>query len=120
MAWPFSLYPFDDGEDMTPTSTDTRYCYSATCTWHGSIYEVVKGYEGLPGCPHCGSVLYEYKSREEWKEQAKKFAEQFKEDSLRHIYPLWLESLRRGHCIPLKNWDWRKSLMEFMKNEPQR
>ncbi len=65
---------------------DTRYCYSATCSWHGPITEVgkTKPIEGvlvkagnriippisLPCCPFCGSMLFEMPTQKEWDEGA--------------------------------------------------
>lgn len=44
---------------------DPRLCYGATCTWFGSIHET--GKRGvLPCCPHCGGVLFQMPSEEEW------------------------------------------------------
>jgi hypothetical protein len=108
---------------MSEKLKDTRYVYSRHCTWHGPIQEValipydyvVNGKQlSLPGCPHCGSTLMEYDSRAKWDSQAAKFAE--KENQPR--YAEWLESLRVGHCIPVKDWDWRKSLADFLETHP--
>lgn len=47
--------------------SDTRYVYSAGCTWNESISEVAKtGAGGLPCCPHCGSVLFELPNEAKW------------------------------------------------------
>lgn len=45
--------------------TDPRIVVGAGCSWWGSIREV-KTNHGLPCCPHCGSVLYEFDSIEAW------------------------------------------------------
>lgn len=88
---------------------DTRYVYGATCTWHGPIQEI-KTRSGLPACPHCGGLLMEYASRAEWDVPGKKFAE---ERGLKY-YMGWLESLRVGHCLPLRGWDWEASYNTFV------
>lgn len=44
---------------------DARIVCGANCTWWGIIYDIAKR-GGLPCCPHCGSMLYEYPSMTEW------------------------------------------------------
>lgn len=49
--------------------TDTRIAFGAFCTWWGPIQEVAKGEEmgrKIPGCPHCGGLLYEDPDRAAW------------------------------------------------------
>lgn len=65
-------------------SLDTRYVFGMTCTWHGSIQDASYCFASatiesadpdaveetpamLPCCPHCGSMLMEVASEEEWK-----------------------------------------------------
>lgn len=55
--------------------SDTRYCYSTSCSWHGPIKAVGKipsdkGFN-LPCCPFCSSTLFEIPSKEEWDTGAK-------------------------------------------------
>ena len=45
---------------------DKRFCYSATCTWFGSIYETKQLETGIPCCPHCRGVLFELPQEKEW------------------------------------------------------
>src|SRR4051812_41225476 len=100
---------------------DERYVYGACCTWHGSIHEVktvggpvtVNGREfkaEIPGCPHCGGPLMEYKNRKEWDDQATKFMADHPELPL---YREWMAKMHTGPCIPLKDWDWREAYAEF-------
>lgn len=45
---------------------DTRIVSGARCTWWDSIDKAGKTSSGLPGCPHCGSPLFETSSIEAW------------------------------------------------------
>ncbi len=88
-------------------SEDARYCYSVGCTWHGPIDAVgstdseklkipglPKGYS-LPCCPHCGSVLFETESEQEWKDAVKAA-----EDGGAVNYVAFIEWLRDcGRCF---------------------
>lgn len=49
-----------------PGGGDARLAYGATCTWFGSIHETKSTSGGLPGCPHCGGVLFEMAHEGEW------------------------------------------------------
>lgn len=51
-------------------SADTRYVYSARCTWNGPIQAVGKLPSGLPCCPQCRSPLFELPSELEWTKAA--------------------------------------------------
>ena len=79
--------------------TDTRFCYGASCTWYGPITEVsdtsrhpAHTYgrspvalppnenaanatlaDGLPCCPICGGMLYEFESPAPWWDGVDKF-----------------------------------------------
>lgn len=44
---------------------DGRYVYGAGCTWNDNISKVATR-QGIPCCPHCGSVLFEMDSEEKW------------------------------------------------------
>ena len=51
--------------------TDLRIVYGARCTWWDSIDNVGRtppgpGGHRLPACPHCGSVLFEVPTEEDW------------------------------------------------------
>lgn len=54
---------------------DKRIVYGARCLWWGSIHEVkeITGY-GIPGCPHCGSPLFEVDSIETWNAGIEKYS----------------------------------------------
>lgn len=75
--------------------TDTRVVYGARCLWWDSIDKCgrVPG-SGLPGCPHCGSVLYEVPSDAEWWNGARKY-----EASGNPGYVAMLK-WSRGKCYP--------------------
>lgn len=45
---------------------DKRFCYGARCTWFGPIQQVGKLPEGLPCCPLCKGVLFEYPTEKSW------------------------------------------------------
>lgn len=47
-------------------SKDSRIVSGARCTWWDSIDKVGKNGAGLPCCPHCQSVLYEYPDEVMW------------------------------------------------------
>lgn len=44
---------------------DTRVVYGAMCSWWDSI-DKVSSNDGLPCCPHCGGILFEVPTEEEW------------------------------------------------------
>lgn len=50
---------------------DTRFVYAASCAWFGPIAEA-GGRAGLPCCPRCGSMLFEYPTREPFFEAARR------------------------------------------------
>lgn len=51
--------------DNGVSAQDTRYVYSAKCSWNGPIQNIgIKN--GLPCCPHCGSMLFELPDRTTW------------------------------------------------------
>lgn len=45
---------------------DPRIVYGARCTWWDSIDKVGRTGSGLPGCPHCGSPLFETPDEATW------------------------------------------------------
>lgn len=51
---------------------DTRIVCGARCCWWDSINKVGH-HQGLPCCPHCGSVLFEFPSEKEWFESVDKY-----------------------------------------------
>lgn len=79
-------------------STDTRIVYGATCVWWGGIEDIgrLKGPAGvrLPCCPHCGGVLFEMASPEEWWRSVDAFQAQGR-DGYR-AFTEWA----RGKCFP--------------------
>lgn len=59
---------------MPRKTSDKRYLFGANCCWHGRISDVGKiqsptGHS-IPCCPHCGGMLQEYSSKEQWDEDA--------------------------------------------------
>lgn len=71
---------------------DTRYVYSSGCTWNESIHKVSKT-RSLPCCPHCGSVLFELDSEDEWLKGAAKYDKD---------HPGYLDFIKwlKGKCFP--------------------
>ena len=55
--------------------SDNRIVYSAGCTWWDSIDKIGRHRNGLPTCPHCGSVLFEVPNEETWFENIGKYEE---------------------------------------------
>ncbi len=50
---------------------DERVVYAARCTWWDLVGNAARRADmGIPCCPHCGSVLFEVASLEEWWEGA--------------------------------------------------
>lgn len=49
-----------------PMKEDPRIVTGALCTFWGSIDTVKVNADGLPVCPHCGGVLYEYPDEATW------------------------------------------------------
>ena len=45
---------------------DPRFVMGANCIWWDHISKVSRGRGGLPCCPHCGGVLFEYSNEREW------------------------------------------------------
>lgn len=68
---------------------DTRYCYGASCTWHGPISEVSNTgnhprwkaanipkdirKHSMPCCPICGGMLMEFNEPSRWWSQVDEF-----------------------------------------------
>lgn len=82
------------------TDNDTRYCYSATCTWNGPIQET-KPVNGIPGCPHCGSPLYEVATPKVWWDSVDKYARE-KPDPEYMNFMWWLRQISKTECTPLR------------------
>ena len=51
---------------------DTRYVYGANCTWHGPISAIGKR-GGIPCCPSCGSMLFEFPHKDDWTRAADRY-----------------------------------------------
>lgn len=88
---------------------DERYTYGATCNWHGPIQEVKLTHSGLPCCPHCGGVLFEYPNKQVWDNSVQRFTA---ENNLPH-YPAFVESWRL-RCTNLHHFNWRKEYDKFV------
>jgi hypothetical protein len=92
----------------------SQYVYGAVCTWHGPIEETTLiGRPGIeiPGCPHCGGVLYQLPDRVVWEGGLKRFAAQ--NPDVPH-YERFIASLN-SPCRPLDGWDWRAAYHEWVK-----
>lgn len=80
---------------------DTRYCYGATCTWHGPIDETaavasVNIDHSFPACPHCNGPLYECDSKAEWDQRVASY-----EEAGHPTYRAFSEWLRtQSRCFP--------------------
>lgn len=91
---------------------ETRYVQSACCTWHGTIYEARKTADGLPGCPHCQSPLFEHKNRAKFDADVDRFAIDHGYDPIQ--YAAWIQSLHdSGTCKSLKDWNWKADFAAF-------
>lgn len=80
---------------------DTRIALGAQCTWWDSIDKAAKLSNGLPCCPFCSRVLFEYPNEAAWWKDVKNYSE--KEDD--PDYPDFVEWLRGRDCIT----DWKKA-----------
>lgn len=76
---------------------DNRHTYSVSCSWNGPIAEVGNN-AGLPGCPHCGSMLFEG-ATSEWNQSVNDYAEKVN-DIQYPVFMRWLST--RGKCSPLR------------------
>ena len=74
---------------------DSRIVYGAMCLWWDSIDKVSKTPTGLPCCPHCGGVLFEMASLEEWNQTVDTFEKESPSPGYREFIN-WL----RGKCFP--------------------
>lgn len=90
---------------------DTRIVYGANCVWWDSIDKVgstsnhprypedFQRGRGLPCCPHCGSVLFEVPSEEEWYREVELFEKCDKNGNPHPGYKKFIE-WQRGKCFP--------------------
>jgi hypothetical protein len=71
-----------------------RIAYGARCGWWDSIDKVGTKASGLPCCPHCGGVLFEVATEEEWWASARRH----EADG----HPGYVAALEwsRGQCFP--------------------
>ena len=53
---------------------DQRFVYSTFCTFHGPIQQARPAMFGIPGCPSCGSPLFEMPSQDHWDRQISEYA----------------------------------------------
>jgi hypothetical protein len=72
--------------------TDPRIVYGARCAWWDSISEARSKDGGLPGCPHCGGVLYEVENIETW------WTDVDHQEKMKPGYRTFIEWLR-GQCF---------------------
>lgn len=80
--------------------SDQRVVNGARCSWWGLIAEAsakigVGGSMGLPCCPHCGGVLFETASREDWYAAVDSYAARSGDVRYRPFID-WV----RGRCFP--------------------
>lgn len=73
---------------------DTRVVCGARCSWWGPIADVGKTPSGLPCCPHCGSVLFEYPTEAEWWAAVERHATETGDPEYR-AFAEWC----RGRCL---------------------
>lgn len=81
---------------MTDTQEkDPRIVYGANCMWWDSINNAIVLQNGLPCCPHCGSVLFEMESEKAWLDSVEKYIEKTGDEVYREFVQ-WL----KGKCFP--------------------
>lgn len=73
--------------------TDTRVVHGARCTWWDGI-EKVASRDGIPCCPHCKNVLFEFPTPEAWWSRVADF-----EGQGHAGYRTFVEWLK-GKCFP--------------------
>lgn len=73
---------------------DPRIVVGARCTWWDAIHNVGHLASGLPCCPHCGSVLFEYRDERHWWEQVDRW------EAAGHPGYRALVEWSRGRCFP--------------------
>lgn len=78
------------------SADDPRITYSAGCTWWGRIQDT-KCYNNIPGCPHCGSPLYEMPSIDHWNASVHQYATENNDP----LYPDFITWLKQQRCQPL-------------------
>ena len=82
---------------MTDVNTtgpaDNRLVYSAHGTWWDHISKVATR-NGLPVCPHCGSVLFEMDGESEWWAGAERY------EAAGHPGYVAMIAWGRGKCFP--------------------
>jgi hypothetical protein len=95
----------------------TRFTYGATCSWRGPIQSVGKlPLSGLPCCPYCSGVLFEYNSEEEWNSDV----ESFEADGHAgySAFQRWLEGRQQPHgCLPQRNVDEKNLIIDLYVRE---
>lgn len=75
--------------------TDPRIVYGGCCVWWDSIANAGTTPSGLPGCPRCGSPLFEVASALVWWTNVDSYAER-EGDTEYRAFIEWL----RGQCFP--------------------
>lgn len=89
-------------------ASDTRYVYGASCTWHGPITAIgtkrvrldheartLAPVHGIPCCPHCSGMLFEYSNKAIWDANVAKADAQYPGYA---DFVAWLGSY--GRCWP--------------------
>jgi hypothetical protein len=79
---------------------DRRFCYGATCSWFGPIGETKTTPAGLPGCPHCGGVLFEIANDAAWWEGVDAYEKDKPYPGYRRMWE-WQWAAKR--CFTLRN-----------------
>lgn len=57
-------------------TSDTRMVYGSSCSWWDVVSQAASTASGLPCCPHCGGVLMEMPSIQDWWESVDLFIAQ--------------------------------------------
>lgn len=73
---------------------DQRYVCGARCTWHDSIDKVERHPTGLPACPHCKGMLYEFENEQEWLRRVIEYQTQAGDDDYSAVM-----AFGRGRCF---------------------
>jgi hypothetical protein len=69
--------------------------YGARCVWWDTIDKVAIKANGLPCCPHCGSVLFQVDSEEAWFRNVDEHVKKSGDSTYRERLE-W----QRGKCFP--------------------
>lgn len=87
----------DRRERSARAARDPRVVASRGCGWWDSIAEAGQDpHTGLPCCPGCGALLYEWAALGEWQVVVTEYANEIGDER----YPMFVEWMR-GQCRPL-------------------